>query len=396
MKRKRLVIALTLLTLALAGGGAVAWQLPSVQNLVLSHQDLNALTDRVNANPADWRAQYWYGRRSAEAGDLQNAEKSLRVCLGSRPDFEPAITQLGKVVLAEGRVEEAFQLLRMAVGRNPHDAEAQVALAFLYRSQGAADRGIATASDVLSREPNNVRALYELGASQSLIQHYPEAETAMRRSLKVAPDDVPSLLGLARVLLAQGKLDEAEANARKALRNQMGNSEAVVVLAQILQKKAPVAEHREEALRLLQQARTTDPNNVEIAMQMAEIDCAAGRWVQALPELLTVVRADPHRTQAFFLLARTLRQVGKPADTARAEATFHKLERYEQQVAVLGQQIATHPDDASLRFKLADLHADVGRRGLAIASYRAGLERDPQNAGAREHLRQLLQEAVSK
>src|SRR3569833_1994246 len=148
-KRARLVVVVSIVGLVLLAGGFIAWHQPAVRDLWLSHSDLTSLADHVSAEPTDWRAQYWYGKRAAEAGDLEHAESALRICLGSHLEFEPGLIELGKVLLAEHRVDESFQLLKMATGRDPKNAAAHVALATLYRTQGALQRAMDEASEAL-------------------------------------------------------------------------------------------------------------------------------------------------------------------------------------------------------------------------------------------------------
>ncbi len=60
-----------------------------------------------------------------------------------------------------------------------------------------------------------------------------KSEKALKSELKSDPTDVVSLLNLARLQLAQGKLKSAESSCRNALRRDLKNREARKTLAQI-------------------------------------------------------------------------------------------------------------------------------------------------------------------
>jgi tetratricopeptide (TPR) repeat protein len=392
---KSRVWVLGVLLLLLAGGGYYAWQLPSVQEALLARADVASLRSRTETTPTDWRAQYWYGRRLAENGDLPQAEVALRSSLGTHPDYLPALVELGKVLLVANRVEEAFQFLSMVAGRDPKNVEARLALTVLYRSQGAYARAMASAQEVLALEPKNGRALYELGTAQSYAQQFSEAESTFRKAVEQSPRDLPALVGLSRVLRELGRLDEAEATARKALGLAPGDESAMVGLAHVLMRKQG-ARNREEALELVQKARQIDPRSVELTLMAAELLTTAGRWKDAVPELLAVIRVSPENTRAYYLLSRAYQRLGRPADAARAEATFRRREAIDRTILNLRNEVASDPERASLRYQLAEAYVTGGRLDLAVGSYRSGLERDPRNRKARERLAELMKRAVQQ
>lgn len=396
MKVKRRVV-LTGILLVLLGAAAYAiWQQPTVQEALLSRADLASLSNRVAASPTDWRAQYWYGKRSAEAGEVEQAETALRVALGMQPDYLPGLTELGKVVLAQGRTEEAFQLLRMVAGRDPGNVEARLALATLYRMESAYPRAMEVLQEVLKLDPNNRIALYELGAAQALARQYTKAEETFRRALKLYPNDVPLRVGLGKVQMEQGRLPEAEQSVRAAEQQKPNDVEMLLALSQILARKQPLAPNREEALRILQRVRTLDPQRLDLSWRIAEIHAATGRWREALPELLATIEVTPRRTQAYYLLAQAYRNLGDHRDSQKAQSVFHAKKQHDLRAQDLESRITEFPDRADLRFELGEVHASAGYLDLAAQAYQRGLERDPKNTRARKRLAELIQSAIPK
>ena len=108
-QRVKRTLAVFAVVLALAVGGWAVWRTPSVQMAYFSRLQLSQLEAQVADNPNDWRLQYWFGKRALESGDVIRAEPALRAAAGTAPNYLPALTELGKLLLAKGQVEESFQ-----------------------------------------------------------------------------------------------------------------------------------------------------------------------------------------------------------------------------------------------------------------------------------------------
>jgi len=391
LKRRIAVLALIGVTIV-AVAGFLVWRQPTTQNAILSRLDVSALSQRVASDPTSSRAQYWYGKRLAEAGNLPQAEAALRTSLGLQPDDLVALGELGKVLFAETKTEEAFQVLRMTVGRDPNAVEPRTMLAALYQAQGATQRAMDELNVVLKQDAHNVSALYQLGACQATVQQYGNAEATFRLALHEAPNDVRTLVGMSRVLRAMRRLEEAEAMARKAIQLDPENVDGLTALAQVLAMSRPLDKNRDEALGLLRHARAIDANRIDIPRTAAEILTAAGRWREAVSELREVIRIAPDSTQAYFLLARAYRQLGQLVESQRAEAIFRTCSAYDHRVNALRDQIAADMDSAQLRFALAEVHAKAGFPERAIVALRSGLERDPKNVQAQKRLAAILKQ----
>lgn len=396
MAKHRFIVVTVVVAIVCAGAAMMWWLKPSAQNALLAREDVSALSRRVASDPNEWRAQYWYGKRLAEAGSLPQAEAALRTALGLQPDYLPALNELGKVLFAQQRTEEAYQLLRMATGRDPKNVEARLTLAALYQAQGASQRAMDELDLVLKQEPRNPAALYQLGACQATVQQYSKAETTFRTALREAPDDTRTLVGLSRVLRSTGRLEEAEKLARKATELESENVDYLVALAQVLAQERPFDQKRKEALDLLGRARSLDANRIEVPRTASEILTDAGRWQEAIPELREVIRIAPDSTHAYFLLARAYRQLGQSAESRKAEAIFLTYSAYDRRVRGLRDQIAAESENANLWFTLAEVHAKAGYPDRAIGAYKSGLQRNPENSKAQKRLAELLRRSVGQ
>ena len=372
-------------------GAWLARRHPSVQMLLLSRATLPELEQRVQTNPNDWRVQYWFGKRAMEAGDPERAEPALRAAYGTAPEFLPAATDLGKLLLAQGRVEESYQILRMVLGRDAGAGEARLALAKLYRSQEAYQRAIDELGILLAREPQNIAALYELGICQIGIQQPDEAEKTLRRALARDGKNVPALAALSRIHRERGDLPEAEALSRKALELASDDVLVRLELARVLRRKTPAGENIREAIKILDQALNLAPNETSIQLELGSLLAADGRYAQAATVLTGVVRRAPRTLNAYYLLADCYRRLGQAPEARRAEAEFKRLQGLGAELQVLYARLEQQPDSSDLRFRIAETHAATGDLEAAIRTYRTGVQRAPQNEKAKGRLAALIQ-----
>ena len=203
------------------------------------------------------------------------------------------------------------------------------------------------------------------------------------------PGEPPGSPGAEPGPTEENHLDEAETLARRALALRPDDASAMVLLAEILSRSPRGAPARDEALGLLSRAAALAPDLLEVRWATARALCAAGRWKDALPELGAVLRADPGKTEVYFLLSQASRQLGQEREGREAAALFRQREAQDREIRVLTGRVAADPENPALRFRLGELQAASGHLGFAIQSYRSGLARDPRNQRARKRLGQL-------
>ena len=80
-----------------------------VQKAVLKNEHTEKDRSRERQNLVGYK--YEYGRHSLENGDLEKAKKAFRTVVRLEDDFIPATLGLAEVVLREGEIEEAINIL---------------------------------------------------------------------------------------------------------------------------------------------------------------------------------------------------------------------------------------------------------------------------------------------
>ena len=135
----------------------------------------------------------------------------------------------GEKALADGRIAEGLTAFQLAAKIDPKFALAQMKLAWMYRS-AKAEVAASTAAQIAEDNARNAteplkllaRFCYEMNQSGD----YGRALTTIRQYNEQFPDDVDGLVGLARVLRAQGHNVEALLASQQAYDSDPYNIEA--------------------------------------------------------------------------------------------------------------------------------------------------------------------------
>ncbi len=133
-------------------------------------------------------------------------------------------------------------------------------------------------------QPSEAEKLAEQARSQEASAPA-EAEALYRRALELERELQPAILGLARVLVSRGEADEAN-----SLLDRIAPNEEVARLRGILALREKAREFGDEAAA--RQRLSAEPANAERRYELGCVLAAAGKYQEALQELLAAATAD--------------------------------------------------------------------------------------------------------
>jgi putative thioredoxin len=141
-------------------------------------------------------------------------------------------------------------------------------------------------------KPTPTEALIAEGKALEITDR-PAAEAKFRAALELSPHDEKAQVGLARVLLAQGKMEDCEAVLQHLERRGPLSDEAERIKAQLVLK-----EGAEEAgdVAACRAAVAAEPGKRSLQFKLAEALAAAGKTQEALDLCLTLVEEDRKNT----------------------------------------------------------------------------------------------------
>jgi len=264
-------------------------------------------------NPECWMAETNLGLVLLQQGKIDDGIAHYRSALQMQPDSWDAEYNLGTALLGKGQVDEAIQHCERAVGMRPTDPDAQVSLGDALRQKGRIDDAIA---------------------------HY-------QKAMMARPDHFLARYGLGHALLEKGELDSAIQVCRSALVLRPSDADCHTTLAIALEEKGEPVEalqHYEKALEL---APRSIPTLTNLAWLLATSQDASLRNGPKAIDLAG--RADQLVGGTNTLVLRTLAaayaengEFAKAIRTARSAMQLARMHREDSLTTDLDQQIALY------------------------------------------------------
>ncbi|TWB93079.1 Flp pilus assembly protein TadD [Bradyrhizobium macuxiense] len=257
------------------------------------------------------------------------------------PDHAGLAANLGIAHEMLGRLDEAVICLKRAAALAPRKQEIKVALAHALERRGDVAEARAITVEVVQDEPDNSRALLQLGTIDLALRDYPSAETALLRALELAPNDPDTLRNLSVLLLERGCFDEALNVAERAHLRAPLDIAGLSHLAYCRAANGLWAEAETTCRRLLASA----PVHLGAREILARVMIANGQEDRAIAELTQFVRAHKSHPSAALALAGILQFVG----------------RFDEALTLASHVAHTRPDDESARSLETALALSLGR-----------------------------------
>ncbi len=132
-----------------------------------------------------------------KSGRLAAAEPLLRRLAADRPDDGGLHLQLGRVLVAQKKNDDAIAEFQAAVKLAPKDMEAQRELADLYASAGKNDLAEAAYRPLVTAHPNDPELHRALGRALLLQKKFPEAQQEMLAAVRLKRDSPDAYVDLA-------------------------------------------------------------------------------------------------------------------------------------------------------------------------------------------------------
>jgi protein O-GlcNAc transferase len=330
------------------------------------------------------------------AGEMDQAEALYRQVLDRDPNQVDALHNLGLLLLATARADEAVDLLGRAVGAKPGLAILHGNLSRALLAVGQTDRAIASARRAVEIEPANPNAHFNLGNILRRSDQLEGAESAYRRVLEISPKHMAAMNNLGGILGRLGRHDEAikvlshaaevdpksaetHDNLGKALRDRRLLDEAIGAFRTAIALKPEFAEAHSNLSGVLNERGVFDLG-VESAKRALSLrnDLAAawtnlglaqtelGRLDEAEIALRRAVSLEGQSADGWYNLANLMFVAGRPDDA---------IDGFERAIAL-------RPGFADAHNNLGRTLTGVGRLAEAIAHFDQALAARPDHKPA--------------
>jgi Flp pilus assembly protein TadD len=273
---------------------------------------LRKAADRRPAGTALW-AQFDLALAYLLSGSYEQAARQGRIYIDLVPARDSKAGELASawslIGIAEarlGRAELAVDALRQAAKLDASEEEAWLNLTRELMELSRFADALSATQEAIASNPESYALRLRLGAANLAAGRYAAAEDAFR-TLVVAGDPLPtSYIGLAQVLLRQGRADEA-ASVLETGQQKIG---ANFLLSYFLGLSLDRAGKRPDALAAFREAVRLSPKSAEAHLGIGKTQLALGRVQDAIAELQETLRLSPGDIRAQRLLSQAYRRAG--------------------------------------------------------------------------------------
>lgn len=296
-------------------------------------------------------------------------------------------TQQPSPNMPQGSPVRELALLRAAVARDPHDAEAQRRLARVLRRLGeeeAAAEADRAAIRAAAHEPEMVAI-----AVAMLDNDLPQAEARLRQRLRERPTDAAAIRLMAELAARIGRLGDSEKLLRRALELAPGFLAARANLATVLNRQHRYAEAIAELDLLAAAGEGFDVRNLRAAVLGR-----TGEYEEAARLYAEMAEAFPGHAKIWMSYGHVLKTIGRQEEAVAAYrkaiscqadlgevwwslANLKTVTFSDDDLAAMEAALAADPPPAEedrlhLHFALGKAHAERDATAPAFEHYRAG------------------------
>jgi len=221
----------------------------------------------------------------------------------------PLIYLLARLHVAQGNSDKADALIAEATQIDPTDPVPYLTLSGHLGRQGDVPGALAAATKALEIDPKSKDAklrvaeiLVDVGYRDGDEAKVQEGQQMVEEVLAAGNPSASALMVMAKIDLAQQRIDEAIEGLRSAIELDPNNPQAHFVLGTALSVKGEGGAARTELARALE----IDPGMLEARRVLARVHAVLGEHEYAIEEGRRYLAANPNSTQTRILLAQSL------------------------------------------------------------------------------------------
>lgn len=262
-----------------------------------------------------------------------------------------------------GSAADAVKIVSQVCAAQPNHVLSRHMLGLCQEKAGAADEALRTYEKVVQLDPKFGAGYMRIGVLL-IEKDRARAKAAFEKAIELQPNDARPYLGIAKILKAEGKNQEAYARCLEAVERYPAYAEAQKDAAELSAALGKPKESEQHKLRAAQGG--LPPNADPMLDRILLIGLDLRRVIQeglALAELGETARAEE-----LLMKAIPLDMQGTTAQRAMASfrVTTGKLD---QAASLLRAVLEANPQDASAMYQLADVLTRQGRSAEALEQF---------------------------
>jgi tetratricopeptide (TPR) repeat protein len=275
---------------------------------------METLERAVAAAPRFWAARTDLARAYRSAGRLEAAREELRQVVAAAPALEAAWLAYGDVLVELEKYPDARVAYERARRCDPHGRRIEEASAALV----AEDRKTAELifRDILKADPAHVGAVCGLAAVSLAAGRAADALRLLRHALKQSAHLPLARRGLCQALVDLGRLPEAETAVRRLLKIEPENPKNWVLLGNVCTRMM----RQPDALAAFEEAARLNPGEVRLRLSIGHLHKTLGHRLECEQAYRACLEHDPKCGEIYWSLADLKTYVFSDAEVAAMQA----------------------------------------------------------------------------
>ncbi|MDA8172781.1 MAG: PEP-CTERM system TPR-repeat protein PrsT [Nitrospiraceae bacterium] len=335
-------------------------------------------------------AHYYLGLCLYNMNDLEEALDEMNKSITLEPSLAPAQTLAGLILLKQKRTDDAIAQLKKFIATGKESAIAHSLLADAYFAKGMSSEGMAELDRAISIDPSLVDAHIQKGVIELGSGKLPEAETELKTAVSLDPGILKTRLLLASFYVKRRQYEKAMDILKKGLKGQKADAPIYDLMAKVLlvQNRMPEAEAS------LRKAESIDPDYPGSYFDLSSLYVQTGRRGKAVQEMEALCRRVPGNLEAelgaaslsesvgdnasaqkYYSLAA---QSGKPEGYLALASYCMRKKRTADALAALDKGLSKDPSSAALYELKGDILLGSGNFAGAVKTFNALGKVDPK------------------
>ena len=299
------------------------------------------------------------GSYYAQQGDVDKAlaeyQRGLSISAGNL-DIEKRMEEL---FLISNRTDEASKLDSQLTKQDPKDALVGVNHGRLLLAQGKQQDALTALEAAVKSAPDSSQAHYYLGVAFWQAKSLGQANSEFQEALKLSAGFPLALRGLAQLNLAQNHPSEARVYAQDLVQRSPADVYDRLLLGEILLREGKSHPAEQQFLAASQLA----PNKSAVHLDLGQAYSAEKKWSQAEKEFETAIQLDPSNSTTVSAYAGFL--------VARQQAL--------KAIALAQKFVDANPNNSQGHIILGTLQFDFKNTSAAQAEFERAIQIDPKN-----------------
>jgi predicted O-linked N-acetylglucosamine transferase (SPINDLY family) len=270
--------------------------------LALVVEQAEALTQQFPQAAVLWNL---LGAANAGLGHFQQAERAFREACRVQPDDADGHNNLGNVLQAQNKLDEAIAEYQRSIEIKPNNARVHNNLGSALRSQNRLDEALTAFRLSIKIDDKNFDAHYNIANYLLFNDKAEDAVTAYQRALKIKADHAGAHYNLGIALSNQNKFDDAIAAFRRAVEIKPNHAGALNNLGVALQKQKKL----DEAIAAYQRAIEIGPECAGTYNNLGNALREARRLNDSIAAYQRAVDLNPRNKESKAQILHTMRQI---------------------------------------------------------------------------------------